>query len=786
MAGRVHRSGVDDLDAALTGQRSNLPVRAHAPREAAHRTLGIPKACRQFRASDTSPCLAVDHDRVGLQAYRQVALDWGYPDRQFVATAFHSYIMSDVPLIVPVDLGRMWGDLPDDAPPSIVAKNGLPLKRKEGWKPKKLPHAVVVVGCHRSNPEEFLLNDSATYPFLKATLDDLHLVRHYIDEVPDRMLPKGDQQAMEFISVTPKGVQLPLLSIPVREQYVGGRWPVSELHAGLLRRAQSAHTGWATGLPGAVPRYDVGSYDPGKLRLADFRVEGQELAKRLEFLPPEGAALLAAEVAADRLARKWYWIQYLDRPDVGKQTSSSIWLWNAEEKPSPDGLQFRRYLAGVFSKSVATGQWKVDYISPDSYGEAALPAKSVQAAEPRAGAAGDVDCPAGPSQAPGVSTKPGKRRLKPSLISSFCTAGPSWWRTVPLGPYNPNTYQPPVGRAIAAEVYLMMEPEAKKWAERLTYPRQGYFDLRALKWKHATPSTAVEFLARLNRKEVRLIAERLATNFERHNRDRPDDQKSRIVAIASFVPEITRAVGSREGKLAVAAIGALVQFARDLWELGHEPRIVELVAGSRIQGICAQQVKGAPDINYYACLLDEDTAWSRLLGNLEAAVQYIPRKEKRIALALELEPGLYFLLRDAVTVDRLARKLTESPALRSRVGLNLDVAHWRIAGIDPATVRQNPAVRGRIVHAHISGHHRCAHFGDIPLFELNQPGDFAPWLDLLDDLVGASEGEGSLKFSSFVSVEYEAAKDPGLVRKSVSQFVGLLPSVALLPTGQSR
>jgi len=69
-------------------------------------------------------------------------------DQRFAQAALHAYLMSDVPLILPVDQGRMWGDLPDDAGPSIIAKNKVPLKRETPEQFTKQPHAVVLVGCH--------------------------------------------------------------------------------------------------------------------------------------------------------------------------------------------------------------------------------------------------------------------------------------------------------------------------------------------------------------------------------------------------------------------------------------------------------------------------------------------------------------------------------------------------------------------------------------------------------------------------------------------------------------
>jgi len=109
------------------------------------------------------------------------------------------------------------------------------------------------------------------------------------------------------------------------------------------------------------------------------------------------------------------------------------------------------------------------------------------------------------------------------------------------------------------------------------------------------------------------------------------------------------------------------------------------------------------------------------------------------------------------------------------VGVNLDIAHWRLArDITPELVWDTPVVRNRIVHAHIAGHHRCSHLGDLPLRDLNQPEDFRPWLDLVDRI--ASDWRDPLlpQFSGYVSLEMEAAKARGLVSDSTQDLAGLL------------
>ena len=141
-------------------------------------------------------------------------------------------------------------------------------------------------------------------------------------------------------------------------------------------------------------------------------------------------------------------------------------------------------------------------------------------------------------------------------------------------------------------------------------------------------------------------------------------------------------------------------------------------------------------------------------------------------LGLELEPGPIYALRDWDTIRGLAAVLRNDPRLRDLAGLNLDIAHWRMALGDEGVslIRNDPAVFNQIVHAHVSGHHPKAHLGDIHLRVLNKPEHFLPWLNLLSDIADEKRSDGHPPNTGRVSIEYEAAPDRRIVRKSVRQL----------------
>lgn len=155
---------------------------------------------------------------------------------------------------------------------------------------------------------------------------------------------------------------------------------------------------------------------------------------------------------------------------------------------------------------------------------------------------------------------------------------------------------------------------------------------------------------------------------------------------------------------------------------------------------------------------------------------------------MELEPGPLFVVRDWPTLREFCKDLA-SKRCSPCVGLNLDIAHWRLASrqapkpedeITPEKVAADPLVFRRVAHAHVAGHHPSGHFGDIPLEALNDPErDFGPWIRLLVSRAGLSDQEsGELKFSGYLSIELEATKHSDLLTRSVETLARLLGHVS--------
>ena len=171
----------------------------------------------------------------------------------------------------------------------------------------------------------------------------------------------------------------------------------------------------------------------------------------------------------------------------------------------------------------------------------------------------------------------------------------------------------------------------------------------------------------------------------------------------------------------------------------------------------------------------DDVVQERLIDSLRYVVrETILNRKRDIAVALELEPGPLYCLRDYATLSSIAKTLEEDGDLSPCVGFCLDIAHWNQTDIGKKRdqVEANAAITNRIVHAHVSGHHAKGHFGDIPLLDLGKEDDIRPWLKLLSGL-----GRRDVKYpaySGYVSLEYEAAKSRRLVIESLASLMDLM------------
>ena len=684
---------------------------------------------------------------IGLNCNRQTSVR---VDRELASFALRSYVQSSIPVIVPVDLGRMWGDLIDEEKAlggSLLERNGFPLKRADERRLRLQNHALVVIGVSRDGGE-FMLNDPATAPFLAATIDELYMVRRYGKHVKNCDVPRpaSDLEDFEVLPVTPGPVRMPLLTLKEQSRWLAAQEDRPQPR-GLLERLRGTLANFR---PVTVRGTKVPNYRGLRLSETDLRLIEVDGSKDVwvNALRPVlgGSSGPMAEVVCDRVKENWLWAHHVNCADSEGEFAESFWLWNAEKTAYQCGQDPSGILICVWARKAEGREWLIVLPPTELDSEGDVHGRSLR-------------------KRPEDEARPRERRdwsksLRASLMSSFSTSGVAISPGAEsLFPYRCESYEHsenghPIPKEVSAEVYLMMQAEVDRDGDGRS-PRRS--------------PDAVEFLAGLGQRKIEEVAHSLARSF--------NESGSSIIGLASFIPEIAFPHRKRAGNLGVRAVGNLVAIAEALQETGHPAHVIELVCGSQVRGLR----RSADDSSGYDVeLVSPSAGRDCVISNLERVCRTMAKRGPDVSLALELEPGPYFLLRDWESLKEFATKIStsRSPELRRFVGFNLDVAHWRLAGIDVEAVRRNKEVMRRIVHAHLAGHHRCAHFGDVVPLDINSPQEFAPWIELLEDVLkeratGSSNDNGP-KFSGYVSLELEASRSSRLVMLGFQQLSELI------------
>lgn len=651
------------------------------------------------------------------------------------SVALRAYAASGIPVILPLDIGRMNG----------IGKvhgthvfSSLPNGFREGWKKahRAYPHAVLVVGVERkltassANDCRFLINDPATLPFVEASASQLAEARTYQVGRTDR----EGLAPLQMISVTPKDVRL---SLGASGDHQGLLWIASLMQ----KTPPSPIAIWKDLLKDLPSFIDQGAYDPGWFRLVNFSDEqpaGSRFTLVADDLPAHAWQHLNELAKQGQLPRQWCWVQFKEH---FAEERCSLWIWNARK----EGLRFDDFSNGnrpqAFDWLLHVSVRNDDtWIPKFSHLMTATPAPTIVPAAERSPEE-ELSTPSATTAQPAI--------LRPSLISSFTTTRYSV----------ANKMWPEAGGIeTACELYLAMQKDVQKRLQHLGYS--------------GPEINAVDAMSAFSKRGSFLDSWMKGISKIR----RP------IIGLATFVPEITAGPETSRGKLAQQAIRFACRFALELKTQKPMLRVIELVAGSRIENIFhCQQPAGGGD-RFIALQMSDEEARDRIFANLKLALAPVRQEllEAKLNLALELEPGPLFALRDWKTLSELCSRLRNDSDLKNLVGVNLDVAHWRLAQIKLEDLNDgsgdSETVRNQIAHAHISGHHRSAHFGDTGLDELNNPADFLPWLRYLDQRARTS-GSGGITFSGYVSHEFEAAKDPEKVKQSVVILHSLIAQV---------
>jgi len=251
-----------------------------------------------------------------------------------------------------------------------------------------------------------------------------------------------------------------------------------------------------------------------------------------------------------------------------------------------------------------------------------------------------------------------------------------------------------------------------------------------------------------------------------------------IVAFTTFMPEIL-ANHDKNWSNAQDALRFLIATARVL-KSKDRPFTIEIVGGSRMRGVW--RAKTCDGFRHYAVnYLPEPASISMLLQRLQPVAEFADndKKDERVQLAIEVEPGPLFTVGDRDKLVTLCNQLNDHRSLSVKrvVGVNLDIPHWDfLSGVSISWLRQpeNDSVRQRILHAHISDHDK-GHFSDsfVAAFDLESGHsltDFGAWTSFLKEVAGEQRPDDCPSFSGFVSCEMEACKDSSMLAASVKNL----------------
>ena len=277
--------------------------------------------------------------------------------------------------------------------------------------------------------------------------------------------------------------------------------------------------------------------------------------------------------------------------------------------------------------------------------------------------------------------------------------------------------------------------------------------------------SAVEYLARAT--EDGQVLQQLVTHvlrvWEEHGK--------MPVAMATYIPQITQDPSKDVAKTAVKALTAVGLIAEQVRSrIGHKRFVCEFVAGSRVDAVWRRKSSSGRDA-FCATVLEDDVALDRVFGALNSVIR---STSQDVIYAVELEPGLLNLVNNLPSLVNFCNRI-EKYGMAHRIGVNLDMSHFSLAGVSPEAVKKTATVYDKIVHSHASGHWNKAHASDLAIPNTDR-NDMCAWLHLIRSLPKSTQPGRSRKipFSGIVTVELEACRDLTDVELSVRNLRKLL------------
>ncbi|WP_278467586.1 hypothetical protein [Gimesia maris] len=633
--------------------------------------------------------------------------------------SLRSYLRSGFPVILPVDSGRLR-EVPDKTGTAILETQSkkVPPEWMDKKEEKRKYHAVIAIGYRTDRKDNFLINDPGSLPFLEADLQQIISARPYKRE---GSLANDNLTTPSLISICPAKVKMPLL----RQEVSSGPGTRKFHNDGLFEFAERiTRQSPYLQLPHSVPPLEHSAEEYFLVEIQEQCIvsDVQDLPEKLE----QGIHFLLDNAAPEN---GWYWIQYKEHVGVAA-LKRSVWLWDAESEPTHCGFPEQiidKYLVCVVKE---TETWEIVINStPNHQQQTSQKANVVHQSESDENELGNA--------------------FNLSVISSYHADGIL---------QASKTWDQACGGNTACELYCFMHSD-----------RELILSLSEYEKDHDPDDSVVDFLANVYRNPDK---SKILNKFAKTICQLFPPQKRQIVALASFIPEVTASPDSKPSKNSSDALAFLYLLAVKLKQLGHKDlKCIEIVCGSRIESLA---LKKDADKDFEANRISDAEAHKRLVSilcNVSREVAWGTRKNKKNGpvFALEVEPGPMFAVRSASTLESISSMLLSTEELAGFVGINFDVSHFALCEID---IRELPQfVIDQIVHTHISENHFKAHFGDVSIGDCRNHMDTKQQLKVLQSLLDRVSDGRVIAHSGYASLELEAAKDSLFVNNSLKKLI---------------
>jgi hypothetical protein len=273
-------------------------------------------------------------------------------------------------------------------------------------------------------------------------------------------------------------------------------------------------------------------------------------------------------------------------------------------------------------------------------------------------------------------------------------------------------------------------------------------------------------------------------------------------AMATYFPDICSRDSALRGD-AARAIENVFRVGLKLHELNpgrfrNRMVCVEVVCGALLKRYDDGNPDNPDEKNPWVAVFRRKDKLMWLFESFQGVVRAIEKDFRdaglKFAIAMEFEPGAPYLFglhsrgdysalacADYATETRDLLELfvreIEFSGISGNLGVNFDLGHFRIAGIEPKAIEESGLSR-HFVHAHICDHPPGMHTRDFPLgtwSRIGHPSMYAEYLSLLKRrAVHFAEHPDGLPFTGAVAIELEGCHHPGWLHSCIPALRSLL------------